>query len=245
MKYTKFLTLLLVVILIGSVSLVACGGSTDNGDNTDNGNNIEDNHTDNGSTDNNGKTTENGDEQPDELVVEGLQSDVKLSVGDKMPDMEFILHPCSAEVTSSFSQYMEDYELEALVIDFWAVWCEPCKEELPFLEDDYRTYQDKGLGVLAVTIDECSQEEIIQETLEVDKKIWKSFGKLEYALEDSYISYGIPVDGNREMAKALGVTSIPRTFLIDKDMTILYQHTGFDESKVHALTESIVNALGD
>jgi thiol-disulfide isomerase/thioredoxin len=245
MKYTKLFSLLLVIILVGSVSLVACGGSnTVTPDGNGNGDVVEDNNsTDN--SNNNNTADNNGEEDEDELVVPGMETDVKLSVGDKMPDMEFILHPCSAEITTSFSQYMEDYECEALVIDFWAVWCEPCKEELPYLEDDYRKYGDKGLGVLAVTIDECSQEEIISETLEVDKKIWKSFGKLEYTPEESRITYHIPVDGDREMAKALGVTSIPRTFLIDKDMTILYQHTGFDESKVHALTERIKEALGE
>ncbi len=237
MKFSKLLALVLVVVLLGSVTLVACGGEKDNGKPVDNGQ----------TTDNNG----NGEEQGDELVVEGLSSDVKLSVGDKMPDLQFDLHPCSLGINTSISEYMEDEELEVLVVDFWAVWCEPCKEELPFLEDDYRHYGEKGLGVLAVTIDECSQEEEIQETLEVDPKIHKSFDKLGYekaTAEDPYIrdiTYGIPVDGNREMAKQLGVTSIPRTFLIDKDMTILYQHTGFDESKVHALTEAIKEALGE
>ncbi|MCK5744403.1 MAG: TlpA family protein disulfide reductase [Caldisericia bacterium] len=235
MRYTKLLALLLVVLLIGSVSLVACGGgTTDNPkpvDPVDNGDVIDDNG--------------NNGEEDDVLIVPGMETNVKLSVGDKMPDLEFPLHPCSLGIETSISEYMEEEGLEALVIDFWAIWCEPCKEELPFLEDDYRHYKDKGLGVLAVTIDECAQEEEIDETLNVDPKIMKSFKKLEYPLSESYITYDIPVDGNREMAKSLGVTSIPRTFLITKDMVIHYQHTGFDESKVHALTEKIKEVLGE
>jgi peroxiredoxin len=46
------------------------------------------------------------------------------------------------------------------------------------------------------------------------------------------------------MAQALGVTSIPRTFLIDKDHKLFYQHTGFDEGKVNELKEKVLELLG-
>jgi thiol-disulfide isomerase/thioredoxin len=179
----------------------------------------------------------------DVLDIPGMDSKIKLRVGDEIPNLQFKIHPVSAGETSTIWKYMADEGAEALILDFWAVWCEPCKEELPYLEAMYRKYKDNGLRVLGVTIDpdDMSTEGKIQEILEYDRKMdasWKKLGKYE-KLEDIYISYPIPIDGSREMSKALGVTSIPRTILITRDHKIHYQHVGFDEGKVNDLEEKV------
>ncbi|MBP7732336.1 MAG: TlpA family protein disulfide reductase [Caldisericia bacterium] len=183
-----------------------------------------------------------------ELPVDGLDSDVKLKVGDEVPDLAFKIHPVSSGDSSSIWKYMEDEKAEALILDFWAVWCEPCKAELPYLEVMYRKYKDKGLRVLGVTIDpeDMNTEGKIMEILEYDPKMnnsWKALGEYEKAEGDIYLSYPIPVDGTREMSKKLGVTSIPRTILITKDHKIYYQHVGFDEGKVKDLEDKVKEYL--
>jgi thiol-disulfide isomerase/thioredoxin len=42
---------------------------------------------------------------------------------------------------------------KVVVLNFWATWCEPCLEEMPAMERVSRTYQDRGLVVLAVAVD--------------------------------------------------------------------------------------------
>lgn len=44
-----------------------------------------------------------------------------------------------------------------VLINFWATWCEPCKLEMPFLEERHRRYQERGLAVLAVDFDEPAE----------------------------------------------------------------------------------------
>jgi len=46
-----------------------------------------------------------------------------------------------------------DLRGKVLVLNFWARWCEPCPEEMPALERASRTYRDRGLVVLAVSVD--------------------------------------------------------------------------------------------
>ncbi len=184
----------------------------------------------------------------DTLDIPGMDSKVKLKVGDEVPNLPFKIHPVSSGDSSSIWKYMEDEKAEALILDFWAVWCEPCKAELPYLEMMYRKYKDKGLRVLGTTIDpdDMNTEGKIQEILEYDKRMnesWKKLGEYEKSSEDTYLSFPVPVDGSREMSKALGVTSIPRTILITKDHKIYYQHVGFDEGKVKDLEEKVKEYL--
>lgn len=250
----KFLTIIMAVIMIASLSatLVACGG----GDQKPTETNGEQQPTEDtqkppeDTTQKPPEDTTNGEkpaEQEDELVVPGMESSVKLNVGDEVPDLAFKIHPVTSGDSSSIWKFMEEEKAEALILDFWAVWCEPCKAELPYLEVMYRKYKDKGLRVLGATIDpdDMNTEGKIGEILEFDSKMnnsWKTLG--EYEKKDGiYLSYPVPVDGTREMSKQLGVTSIPRTILITKDHKIYYQHVGFDEGKVKDLEEKVKEYL--
>ena len=49
---------------------------------------------------------------------------------------------------------LADYKGKVVLIDFWASWCPPCKTSFPALDAIYREYQEKGLEVLAVNVDE-------------------------------------------------------------------------------------------
>lgn len=251
----KFLTIIMAIIMIASLSatLVACGG----GDQKPTETNGEQQPTEDtqkppeDTTQKPPEDTTNGEntaEEEDELVVPGMETSVKLNVGDEVPDLAFKIHPVSMGDSSSIWKFMEEENAEALILDFWAVWCEPCKAELPYLEVMYRKYKDKGLRVLGATIDpdDMNTEGKIMEILEFDQKMnasWKKLGEYEKAEGDIYLSYPVPVDGTREMSKQLGVTSIPRTILITKDHKIYYQHVGFDEGKVSDLEQKVKEYL--
>ncbi len=216
MKNAKCFIMFLVVVIIAGLALTGCGES-DSGE-----------------------------------IGSGIDTKVKLKIGDLIPDLKFKLHPVSDGQETSLYEIMKERDAAAMVLDFWAVWCEPCKEELPYLETMYREYQDKGLVVLAATIDPYDAEVAIFESLDNSegtpndnkiKKSWKKLGEFK-AIDGNIITMPVPVDGEREMAKALGVTSIPRTFLIDKDHKLFYQHTGFDEGKVNELKEKVKELMG-
>src|ERR1700690_2361586 len=53
---------------------------------------------------------------------------------------------------------LSSYRGKVVVLNFWGTWCEPCKAEMPSLNKLYLEYRDKGLVVLAISIDQSEQK---------------------------------------------------------------------------------------
>ena len=85
-----------------------------------------------------------------------------------------------------------------VLINFWATWCPPCKAEMPYLQQVHDSWSAKGLVLLAVDIGENS-------------------ATVEKFMTELNLSMTVPMDTDRKVAKAYGITAIPTTFLIDKD----------------------------
>ncbi|MBK9271055.1 MAG: TlpA family protein disulfide reductase [Saprospiraceae bacterium] len=96
------------------------------------------------------------------------------------------------------------------VISFWATWCSPCKKELDAMKTIYKGWQDIGIEVVAITIDDIQQ-----------------LNKVKPMVEQKKWSYTILSDVNRESLKKLGFQSVPQTFVVDKEGNIVYSHSGY------------------
>ncbi len=110
-----------------------------------------------------------------------------------------------------------------VLINFWATWCTPCKEELPFFDTLYRRYQNLGLEVLGVNIDKVSAQAANMST---------ALG----------LSFPILFDPSGETSNLYHIRTMPTTFLVAKDGTLRHVHWGFGpadpdryESEIRAL----------
>src|SRR5689334_866360 len=83
-----------------------------------------------------------------------------VQVGDKAPDFKI-----QADNGRKYTQ--ADFGGKLLVLNFWATWCPPCREELPSLDALQRTLGPKGLVVLAVSVDK--DEKLYRDFLAVNK----------------------------------------------------------------------------
>ena len=91
------------------------------------------------------------------------------------------------------------------VIDFWASWCGPCRQEMPFMIQMYEKYQSKGLGILGISLDE-----------NIDA--WINGTK---ALGFTWPQMSDLKGWENEIAQYFQVTSIPHTIVVDQSGKIL------------------------
>lgn len=94
---------------------------------------------------------------------------------------------------------------KVLLVDFWAAWCGPCRDENPNVVDAYTKYKDKGFDVLGVSLDR-------------DKEAWKK------AIADDKLSWTQVSDllyWQNAAAKLYAISSIPSNVLLDKDGVII------------------------
>ena len=93
-------------------------------------------------------------------------------------------------------------DVNAVLIDFWATWCEPCKAAMPHLEEIYQDYKDKGLAAVVITID------VKNSTLE---------RMIKADVDHLGVSYPIPWDFESKVKNSYGIGAIPVTYLVDKE----------------------------
>lgn len=104
------------------------------------------------------------------------------------------------------SQSPAMYRGKVLLIDFWATWCAPCREEMPNLKRVYAKYKDRGFAILGVSLD--SDRDALQKCLQDEAITWPQ-------LCDGRGPQG-------EIARRMGVSSIPAMVLLDKEGVIRF-----------------------
>ncbi|WP_062356206.1 thiol-disulfide oxidoreductase ResA [Bacillus kwashiorkori] len=136
------------------------------------------------------------------------------AVGKVAPD--FVLK----DLTGNSFQ-LSDYEGKGVFLNFWGTFCEPCKKEMPYMDNQYKVYREEGVEILAVNVGET-------------KLAIERFAK-QYDL-----SFPIIVDEDGEVQHAYGVLPLPATFLIDPEGKIVKYHTGeLDEQTIQQYMELI------
>ncbi|WDF62197.1 TlpA family protein disulfide reductase [Flavobacterium sp. KACC 22763] len=106
-----------------------------------------------------------------------------------------------------------------VLIDFWASWCAPCREELPYIRELYKNYKSLGLEIISITKDEKS--DAWKKAIEKDKiESWKHISILE---------------NNSSIDRDYFVSGIPHKVLIDKNGIIIGKWKGGGENNKHDL----------
>ena len=119
---------------------------------------------------------------------------------------------------------------KALLVDFMASYCKPCKKELPYLQKLQQQYAAQGLRVIVVSIDtEPEGQKKVEELLAEDK-----------------ITFPVLKDRFKLVARRwLGTQSpLPSVFLVRSDGTIAIVHRGYDEKTSQMLASEVQAALG-
>jgi peroxiredoxin len=140
-----------------------------------------------------------------------------VSVGQKAPD--FTMNDINGKPVSLSSKIGS----KLLLIDFWAAWCSPCRQENPNVVKVYTEFHKKGLDILGVSLDQ--KKEDWMKAIADDKLTWTHVSDLKYW-------------GN-EAAKIYAVNSIPSNILLDERGIIIGRNLRGDDlyKKVKELLE--------
>ncbi len=118
---------------------------------------------------------------------------------------------------------------EVVVVNFWATWCKPCRNEMPRLAALDRALSQRGGRVIAISIDE-------------DPANVKRFAKsLDLALPLYW-------DGPKGIVRALDLDRIPSTFVLDRDGTVVHGSEGStdaDLDRLAAVTQRLTGGTAD
>ena len=110
-----------------------------------------------------------------------------------------------------------------IVISFWATWCKPCKKELNNIAEVYEDWQDEtGVKLIAISIDDS-----------------RNMHKVAPYVNSSDWDYEVYLDPNGDLKRAMGVSTVPHTFLLNGKNEIVWQHRGYMEGDEDELLEQI------
>jgi peroxiredoxin len=116
---------------------------------------------------------------------------------------------------------LSDYRGQGVFLNFWGTWCPPCKKEMPYINNQYHQYKDKGVQVLTVDINESPLA------------VQQFANRLK-------LDFPIMIDTDEEVMNTYGVDLLPATILIDEKGKVVGIHTGeLTENRIREFMEKI------
>ena len=97
---------------------------------------------------------------------------------------------------------------QVVMVNFWASWCGPCRQEFPHLDEIYQRYRRLGFTVLGVNVEEDTRA-------------------AERWLADTPVSFPILFDRTNRVSREYDVVAMPSTVLIDRDGKVRHVHNGY------------------
>ena len=103
---------------------------------------------------------------------------------------------------------LSEYRGDVVMINFWATWCGPCRQEMPLLDELYQRYSRVGFNLLGVNIDDDSRRPM-------------------QMIEELGVQFPVLFDASKQVSKLYDVDAMPVTVIVDRTGTVRYVHQGY------------------
>lgn len=151
--------------------------------------------------------------------VLGGMSGYAASVGEPAPD--FRLPSLSGQEMG-----LEGLKGQVILLNFWASWCDPCKEEIPEFERLHQKYHDRGFQVVGINID-------------------KKRENAQKFADHFHVSYPVLLDPESEIIRRYLGRSMPTSYMIDRTGHVREVIFGFNRGKLPQIEQTIVRLLDE
>lgn len=143
------------------------------------------------------------------------------SEGNNAPDFSL---PSLQGTSKKEGVMMRDFRGKVVYVDFWASWCGPCRKSMPVLEEIRAKFKDKGFEVVAINVDESTDDAL---------RFLKKYP----------VSYPILLDPKGKTPELYKVEGMPTAYIVDKAGVIRYVHTGFQDHDREKIEKTITKLL--
>ena len=126
-----------------------------------------------------------------------------LRAGDPAPDFT------ATALHDGSTVSLTDYRGHVLLVNLWATWCHPCREETPYLQSLYEHYHDRGLRILGVSVDRSADHDLVIEFVE-------EFG----------VEYDIALDPDAMSRDLFHARGLPTSVVFNRDGTVAFSWVG-------------------
>ncbi len=140
-------------------------------------------------------------------VAAGAGADPLRELGLQAPNEQVDGPEFSLSDLTGKTVHLKDFRGKLILLNFFATWCHPCREEMPGMERLFRSHRAKGFVVVAVNLQESA-------------KMVRPF------VEKLKLSFPIVLDVEGTISREYGVRALPVTFLIGRDGKILWRAIG-------------------
>ncbi|MEO9964883.1 MAG: TlpA disulfide reductase family protein [Reichenbachiella sp.] len=112
------------------------------------------------------------------------------------------------------------------IVSFWATWCKPCVLELNEMQDQYADWKDETqVKIVSISIDDA-----------------RSSGKVNAFVSGRRWDFDVYLDKNSDLKRALNISNIPFTIVLDKNGDIISKHAGYVPGDEDIIYEEILEA---
>jgi peroxiredoxin len=150
-------------------------------------------------------------------AAETPRAPANASASSRSPAPDFLLKDLSGKEVK-----LSSFRGKVVIVDFWATWCPPCREEIPGFVDLQRQYKDQGLEIVGISVDQGGA------------------GVVGPFAQQNRINYTMLVDGMGVTGLFGGIQGVPTTFVLDRQGRIVKRFTGLVD---RAVFEDLVKQL--
>ncbi|OGU35242.1 MAG: hypothetical protein A2068_11070 [Ignavibacteria bacterium GWB2_35_6b] len=123
-------------------------------------------------------------------------------------------------------EFSELYNEGPVLVNFWALWCKPCRTEMKYLKKNYEKYSEQGFKILGINQDTP-----------------KSLSKVKSFVESYDLQYLIGLDPNKKYFEMFNGQVVPYSILYNKKGEVVYSHSGYLPGDEIKLEEEIKKVL--